>query len=127
MCHVFRSHVVPAQLLNTVGISVRRQVGENVTFNCTADGIPEPRITWRRNNQLLDSKRLERYQVLSTSSEGFRSAQQPGVKQLESVLTITDLKEQDQGAYSCLAQSADTIPDVLEIPYELIVVKRESL
>ena len=63
--------------------------------------------------------------MVSTSSEGFRSAQQPGVKQLESVLTITDLKEQDQGAYSCYAQSADSIPAVL--PYELIIVKRKSV
>ena len=121
------SHAVSAKLLDNKGFSVSRDVGESVTFSCIADGIPRPRITWRRNNQLLDSKRRERYQVVTTSSEGFRSAEQPGVQQLKSVLTITDLKEQDQGAYSCLAQSADTIPAVLLAPYELSVVKRESL
>jgi len=119
-------HAVPAKLLYSDGIKTRRHVGQSITFNCTADGLPQPRITWRRNNQLLDPNRLQRYQVRTSSSEGFRNAELPGVEQLESVLTITNLKEQDQGNYSCLAQSADTIPAILRTQYQLIVEKRES-
>ena len=101
-----------------------RTVGEMVTFNCTADGILQPQISWRRNGQLLNTDQLSRYRLIAVASDGFRSAQHPGVQQLESRLTIMDIRELDQGSFSCLAISEGTVPATLEISYQLTVVKR---
>ena len=32
---------------------VSGSIGDSITFNCTADGIPNPSLTWRRNGTLL--------------------------------------------------------------------------
>ena len=97
----------------------------NVTFNCSADGIPQPRVSWRRNGQLLANiDQLQRYNVIMSTLNGFRSAQLPGVQQLDTTLTITNLKQHDQGSFSCIAQSANTDPVVLQTAYQLVVNKR---
>ena len=118
-------YVVPAKLLYTNGDSVTRSIGMNVTFNCSADGIPRPRISWRRNGQLLvNIDQLQRYNVISSTSTGFRLAHLPGVQQLNTMLTILNLKQHDQGSFSCIAQSANTNPAVLQTAYQLVVNKR---
>ena len=95
---------------------MNRTAGETVTFNCTADGIPQPQISWRRQGQFLFIEQLQRYSVSSATSVGFRL---PGVQQIESNLTITNLRESDIGIYSCIAQSGTTSPDVLSDPFYL--------
>ena len=90
-----------------------------VTFNCTADGIPEPRISWRRNGQFLNINQLRRYSVVTTNDVGFRSTELFGVQQTESKLTINSLRETDDGNFSCIAQSATTAPAALHIPFQL--------
>ena len=118
-------YAVPAKLLYTKGSLVARSIGMNVTFNCSADGIPQPRLSWRRNGQLLANiDLLQRYNVITSTSNGFRSAQLPGVQQMNSILTIFNLKEHDQGSFSCIAQSANTNPAVLQTAYQLVVNKR---
>ena len=103
-----------------------RTTGETVTFNCTADGIPRPQISWRRQGQFLNIEQLQRYSVLITSkSVGFRSSKLPGVQQIESKLTISNLRESDQGIYSCIAQSGTTSPAVLSDPFTLTVEMRK--
>ena len=126
-CIAIFSLSVPAKLLHSHGIAVSRTVGEMVTFNCTADGIPRPQISWRRNGQLLNANQLTRYRVITVASDGFRSDQLPGVQQFESRLTIVNIKEQDRGSFSCLALSEGTVPAVLETNYQLTVVKRTYL
>ena len=96
-----------------------------MTFNCSADGIPRPRVSWRRNGQLLANiDQLQRYNVIMSTSNGFRSVRLPGVQQLDSTLTITNLKQHDRGLFSCIAQSANTDPAVLQTAYQLVVNKR---
>lgn len=36
--------------------------GQNVTLTCENNGKPEPTLTWRRNNQILDGDRYENTQ-----------------------------------------------------------------
>ena len=119
------NYAVPAKLLYAKGSSVTRSIGMNVTFNCSADGIPRPRVSWRRNGQLLTNiDQLQRYSEITSTSDGFQSAQLPGIQQLNTTLTITNLKQHDQGSFSCIAQSANTDPAVLQTAYQLVVNKR---
>ena len=96
-----------------------------VTFNCTSDGIPQPRISWRRNGQFLIINQLLRYSVVTTTTDGFRSTELPGVLQTESKLSIRNLREIDKGNFSCIAQSATTPAAALLVPFQLNIEIRK--
>ncbi|XP_036844476.1 basement membrane-specific heparan sulfate proteoglycan core protein isoform X1 [Oncorhynchus mykiss] len=70
--------------------SIQAVRGETVTFNCVAVGVPTPIITWRLNwGHIPVSGRIS-----MTSENG------------GGTLTIRDVKEADQGAYTCEAINA---------------------
>ncbi|KAL1020675.1 hypothetical protein UPYG_G00003200 [Umbra pygmaea] len=70
--------------------SIQVARGETVTFNCVAVGVPTPIITWRLNwGHIPTSSRI------SMTSENGRGT-----------LIIRDVKEADQGAYTCEAINA---------------------
>ena len=127
MCVLILPLLVPAQLLQSNGRMVSQAIGASVSFNCTADGIPRPQISWRRNGQLLNIGHLQaRYDVTTTYSVGFRSSVLPGVQQVESVLTINTIREQDEGTFTCIAQSEGSSSSTLNTDYKLFVEKRKS-
>ena len=98
--------------------------GQNVSFNCTADGVPIPTIVWRKDGQLIIPSN-RRSLSLSSNSTGFRSNTIPGVVQVTSILTITDLTGPDNGSYSCRADNEANIGAVLTTSYQLTVVERK--
>ena len=98
-----------------------------VTVNCTADGIPQPRISWRRNGQFLNIDQLRRYSVDTSIDDGFRSTELPGVQQTKSKLTIRSLREIDEGTFSCIAQSGTTPPAALLVPFQLNIEIRKFI
>ena len=100
-----------------------KERGQNVSFNCTADGIPIPTLVWRKNGQLIIPS--NRRNTSLQSSIGFRSNIIPGVVQVTSILIITDLIGSDSGNYSCRADNKANIGAVLTTPYQLTVVKRK--
>ena len=127
MCVLIFTSTVPAQLLHSDGRMVSRVLRGSVSFNCTADGIPRPQISWRKNRQLLNIGHLQaRYRVNTTYSVGFRSSVLPGVQQVESVLTINTIREQDEGTFTCIAQSEGSSSAMLNTDYKLFVEKRKS-
>ncbi|XP_061650010.1 basement membrane-specific heparan sulfate proteoglycan core protein isoform X12 [Phyllopteryx taeniolatus] len=70
--------------------SIQASRGATVTFSCQAVGVPTPIITWRLNwGHIPISGRI------SMTSENGRGT-----------LTIRDVKEADQGAYTCEAINA---------------------
>ena len=105
-------------------MTAEKKRNQNVSFNCTADGIPMPTIVWRKNGQLLIPNNKRNIAQLSNST-GFRSNTIPGVVQVTSILTITDLTGSDNGSYSCRADNEANIGAVLTIPYQLTVVERK--
>ena len=115
--------LVVAQLLYTTGVTLLKERGQNVLFNCTADGIPVPTIVWRKDGQLIIPS--NRRNLSLQSSNGFRSNTIPGVVQVTSILTITDLTGSDNGSYSCRADNEANIGAVLTTPYQLTVVERK--
>ena len=95
-----------------------------MSFSCTADGIPMPIIVWRKDGQLIIQNN-KKNMAQSSNSTGFRSNTIPGVVQVTSILTITDLTGSDNGSYSCRADNEANIGAVLTIPYQLTVVERK--
>ena len=110
-------------LLNYTGGKIVRERGENVTINCTADGLPQPNIVWRRNGQLIESTSRLRIHT-SGGSNGFRSI--PEVVMTTSTLTITNLiTGLDNGSYSCRADNKANIGTVLLTPFTIEVIERK--
>ncbi|KAL7864275.1 hypothetical protein AOLI_G00156950 [Acnodon oligacanthus] len=86
--------------------SVSAVRGQTVTFTCTAVGVPTPIITWRLNwGHIPVSSRIS-----MTSENG------------QGTLTIRDVKEGDQGAYTCEAINAKGL--VFAIPDGVLTLSR---
>ena len=112
--------LVNAVILNNTGTFVTKDKGQNVSFNCTADGVPRPVFVWRKNGQLLlNTSRVTI--VSSQESYGFHINYIPTT----SVITIKDLRGNDNGSYSCRANNTVKVGTVLMIPYVLHVVERK--
>ena len=99
---------------------MKKDRGQSVSFNCTAEGIPIPRIIWRKDGQLII-----RNHKRSIAQSRLRSSIIPGVVQVTSILTITGLTVSDNGSYSCRAGNEARIGAVLTTPYQLTVVERK--
>ena len=89
------------------------QEGETITIQCTAIGVPPPLIVWRLNWGLIgDPPR-----TVTTIETTARQIEQPGVVTSHSVLTITDSRKADEGAYTCEALNAKgsifAVPDTI--------------
>ena len=119
-------YIVKAELLNYTGGFVTKERGQNVKFNCTADGFPRPFIVWTKSGQLLLN--TSRVQIISLEySNSFHSNITPGILQLTSILTITDLTKNDNGNYFCRADNKAYVGAVLMTPYVLKVVERKLI
>ncbi|XP_069893790.1 basement membrane-specific heparan sulfate proteoglycan core protein isoform X4 [Dipodomys merriami] len=95
---------MPPQVVTPPQESIQVSRGQTVTFTCVAIGVPTPIINWRLNWGHIPSNSR-----VTMTSEGGRGT-----------LTIRDVKEADQGAYTCEAMNARGmvfgIPDgVLEL------------
>ena len=117
--------IVKAALQNNIGGSVTKERGQSVKFNCTADGVPQPDIVWRKNGQLL--LKTNRVNITSSESNGFCLHSILGVLQRTSVLTITDLNGKDNGSYSCRASTVNEDDNgvILMTPFTLQVIERK--
>ena len=96
--------------------------GENVSFNCTANGVPWPVICVEKKWTIL----------LNTSRVTISSTQQFNCFHFHyfpttSVITIINLRGSDNGSYSCQVKNAVNIVAVLTTPYVLHVIERKWL
>uniref|UniRef100_A0A670K0Z6 Heparan sulfate proteoglycan 2 n=1 Tax=Podarcis muralis TaxID=64176 RepID=A0A670K0Z6_PODMU len=80
----------PPQVITPPEESIQAAPGETVRFTCVAVGVPTPIITWRLNWGHIPSSR--RVSITSKNGRG--------------TLVIEDVKEADQGAYTCEAINA---------------------
>ena len=80
-------------------------MGDSVTFECVAIGIPEPSITWYRHGVELNATATH----ISIISEGItRIYQGEVVPQITSRLTLNWTKDEDSGYYVCTANNTAT-------------------
>ncbi|XP_077787120.1 basement membrane-specific heparan sulfate proteoglycan core protein-like isoform X2 [Podarcis muralis] len=80
----------PPQVITPPEESIQAAPGETVRFTCVAVGVPTPIITWRLNWGHIPSSR--RVSITSKNGRG--------------TLVIEDVKEANQGAYTCEAINA---------------------
>ncbi|XP_023578281.1 basement membrane-specific heparan sulfate proteoglycan core protein isoform X8 [Octodon degus] len=95
---------MPPQVVTPPQETIQASRGQTVTLTCVATGVPTPIINWRLNWGHIPS-----HPRVTMTSEGGRGT-----------LTIRDVKESDQGAYTCEAMNSRGmvfgIPDgVLEL------------
>ncbi|XP_040441615.1 LOW QUALITY PROTEIN: basement membrane-specific heparan sulfate proteoglycan core protein [Falco naumanni] len=97
---------VPPQVVSLPREAVRAVPGQTVTFTCAATGVPTPIVTWRLNWGHTPSS--HRVSIVSEAGQG--------------TLTIRDVKEADQGAYTC--EAINTLGMVFGIPDSILTVTR---
>ncbi|XP_072887750.1 basement membrane-specific heparan sulfate proteoglycan core protein isoform X3 [Hemitrygon akajei] len=98
----------PPQVITPPEETVMVKRGATVTLTCVAAGVPTPIITWRLNwGHIPVSSR-----VTMTSQNG------------QGTLIIRDVKESDQGAYTC--EAINTRGMIFAIPDALLVLKSNS-
>ena len=106
--------------------------GQNVSFWCTADGIPVPSIVW-----LFQPETSSRIELISSDSNNrfiiekeilvdvfYRRHVPDG---LTSTLTIHSLNELDSGSYTCKADIGAGQVDINDFPFTLSVSKSKQL
>ena len=113
--------------LNSEGIAITSIQGDEVMFNCTADGHPLPKIVWRRNGQLvLINPSVPKFELLeSPPSPGFRLKEISNVVQVTSTLIVKKVSSTDEGTYSCRADNKGGVGAIMESPYQLFIKKRQ--
>ena len=122
----FNLCIVQPKLLNETGgylLVNTTESPEMRVLNCSADGIPAPNILWRRNGQLvLNSTRVSIVvSPVSDSERDIRVSFIPDIKQVYSSITISNLRETDNGDYTCRADNSAGMADILDSSYQLNV------
>ncbi len=80
------SNYVVAPSINGTSIRENRTIGGNISFECSASGVPLPNVTWKKGeNPLPNGGRF----TISTSG-----------------LMITDIETSDVGDYTCVATNS---------------------
>ena len=104
------------------GLNSSLQVGQSVTFVCTADGAPIPSITWFKDGCRVQTTLNRRFDISENLVSGF----QPHLPRARrSVLTLSELREEDAGNYFCgVSNEVDTA--ILAEPYTLIISRGKA-
>ena len=102
----------PTQIQYTVNL------GNTVTFECEATGIPPPTITWYRNNTELTNITNPRL-VFSQNDTVIRDDQDM-IFIVNRTLSLLMSEDGDSGIYECIA-SNDATPGEVSMEFELTV------
>lgn len=117
--------LVQPKLLNETGsLHLVNGTADSITLNCTADGIPRPRILWRKNGVLIlnVSRTSWNYGNDSDSDRQIRFKEIDEIEQASSTLTIQDLRSSDTGLYTCRADNSAGRAAILRVPYNITVL-----
>ena len=106
-----------------------KAVGDIVNVSCLADGLPEPRVIWRRDGRVLSVQTGRRIEITTEIIvPGFRT-QVPTQSTVLSTLMIRGILVSDNNTQlSCLAVNNIGEPATLTTPYTIAVVEtRENI
>ena len=122
---LFVNFSVETALENMEGEVIMVEVGDSVSIMCKADGIPEPRLVWRHNNNLVLLGEVVggiRWQVMYRREEPGYRTYIPTAVSISSNLTITRVMESDNHTQlSCSAYNGIGRLATLTRPYTLLV------
>ena len=93
-------------------------LGETITIDCEAIGVPPPLIIWRLNwGHTAAAPRV-------TSRTDMVHDRQRGVTVSRGVITITDARKEDEGAYTC--EALNSKGSILAEPDTIVHVIRKD-
>ena len=80
--------------------------GNSVTFECTATGIPDPEIIWRKNGMAFNSS-VPRVTIgsMPTIVQVMRDSDNETVFEVTQTLTLNTTMDSDSGMYECVAMN----------------------
>ena len=113
--------MVVAPAVNESGGDIEVLFGETLNLTCTADGLPQPSFTWRRDDSLLVElgSRLEVNTVVV--QPGFRQ-EIPTSEAVRSTVVLRDVQASDDGmTFSCRAENGFGEPAFIASAYKLVV------
>ena len=90
----------PAPELVGVPRNQSTDIGANVTFKCTATGLPKPSISWIKNNDSFALQSNPRVTFIDNPHS------LKNHKTMQSQLFITGVKKEDFGKYQCEAKNS---------------------
>lgn len=97
----FPHFITAAPYIDVTGRDELVDAGARVSFNCTADGVPTPSITWLKDGTVVSTSAGKQYELVKeTIPTGLRSNINESIS---SVLTIVGMTESDSGLYVCTA------------------------
>ena len=96
-------------------------MGDTVTFECVATGIPAPSITWFRDGTELSSARVT---VNSADVMSVMDGMGDTIYQSTRTLSLGMTEDGDSGGYECRASNAAT-PGEDQMPFEVIVQSKQ--
>ena len=93
--------------------------GDTITIECEAIGVPAPLIVWRLNwGKIGDPPRT------TTTIETTADLTGPsGIVTSHSVLTITNSRKSDEGAYTC--EALNTKGSIFAVPDTIVHILRK--
>ena len=97
--------VPPDILVNQSSSDQVASEGDNVSLICAATGYPDPKITWRReDNQLINARGISVVQF-NESNLHFDNYSLTEALVEGSTLNLADVTRQQMGAYLCIASN----------------------
>lgn len=99
---------------------VRAGLGDTITIDCEAIGVPPPLIVWRLNwGHTGTAPRV------TSRTDKIPDSGRPGGTVSRGVITITDARKEDEGAYTC--EALNTKGSILAEPDTIVHVIREDV
>ena len=83
-CIAYNFLVAPT--IDGTSIQERRTKGGNISFECSASGVPKPDITWKKDSKVINND--GRFIITASG------------------LFIKDIETDDVGAYTCVANNS---------------------
>ena len=95
-------------------------MGEAVTFECVATGIPPPSITWYRNGTELDNNNTRVTFNYTSGAVTVMDGEGEMIFEITRTLILNMTEDGDSGIYECRASNEAT-PGEDSMEFELIV------
>ena len=114
------SPMVTSVYPDTSQMSYTVNVGEAVTFECVATGIPPPSITWYRNGTELDNNNTRVTFNYTSGAVTVMDGEGEMIFEITRTLILNTTEDGDSGIYECRA-SNEAIPGDNSMEFELIV------
>ena len=112
-------HSTAAPFINSTGGDETVMAGDRISFSCSADGVPNPTISWFKDDTIISAESGKKFDLTEATIDG-------GIREninetFTSVLSIFGIAESDAGVYKCSAANGRGSNYVIQLPFNLTV------